>query len=254
MRGWRLYLFGGGWVIYDLHGGTTSLFVNMAGVGAELLLGAGLLWVRRAGHWGALVKALAAVLLLHGGWYLGSSVHEGYGDGSTLYRLWGVARLGLSLPVFVACTLGAFFLARQVVGPYFGVFASASGVEFLKQAAAPFLAAGMLHAALTFGEYRWHTSHDETYLAIMESENQKLEKHLDTDATLSAAEKSRILEERRPFAYGTWLVLAMCASLAAGAVSARRDERGPAALHWRDVAEKGAWTLAALAGMILLKG
>lgn len=257
LTGYRLFLFGGGWVSYRWPHGPPgeagSMAVALGGIALELV--AGLLAlalvtrtrgpVARAG-----LLATATILLLHAGFYLAAGTHHGFGDGRAVHEALGAARWAVVLPAAIAVVAGGFFLAarlaREVVGWVDGRPLARAG-----QILAAAVLAAAFHGALTFGE-RALTA-DAQYARVMEHEDvrlvardlaryaaeaRQLRGRGPTPAELAAA-RARLQQEHRPFPLAPLLAVALGLACAAGlwrAVTRARDATTPRAdapSRWR---------------------
>ncbi|MCB9563391.1 MAG: hypothetical protein H6708_23575 [Kofleriaceae bacterium] len=124
VTGWRLHLFGGGWLGYRAEPplrGAAGWLVQLGGIGVELTLAAALaaLWAAsprlRAAPTAALaVTAAAWALATHAAWYLAAGTYHGFGDGWGLHQALGADRLGLAGPVAAAGIAAALVGGRAV--------------------------------------------------------------------------------------------------------------------------------------------
>jgi len=176
--GYRLFLFGGGWVSYRWPhgppGAAQGMAISLGGIGLELVAGAAALAlltrcrrpVLRVG-----LLASATILLLHAGFYLAAGTHHGFGDGRGLHHALGDWRPLLVVPVALAVVAGGFLLAarlaREVTGWVEGKPLARAG-----QIAVAAVLAAAVHGGLTWGERL--LTRDDSYARIMEHQNVRL--------------------------------------------------------------------------------
>ena len=279
--GFRLFLFGGGWVRYRWsgeYGPVASMTVSLAGIGLEIAAAAIALavaaYLARAGR-GALARValvgFATADLLHAGFYLAAGTHHGFGDGRGLHEALGDARGAIVWPTVAALLVAGFFLARHLAR----LTAEWTGARTGRGRAAALVAAAAI-AALAHGGLTWSEralTRDATYSRIMASES---ERRVDQDLARLAAE-ARGLDERelaearaelarkhRVFPLIPVLAVALALACAAGvwrgirrsagrvpAESASACESGTPS--WRAIAPLGAITLAALGLVAVLR-
>ncbi|HEU5060107.1 MAG TPA: hypothetical protein VFU21_26425 [Kofleriaceae bacterium] len=232
--GYRLFLFGGGWVSYRWPdgppGAVGGMAVALGGIALELVAGAAALALatrarRPVARVGLL--ATATILLLHAGFYLAAGTHHGFGDGRTPHDALGAWRPLLVVPVSLAVVAGGFALAarlaREVV-----TWVSGRPLARAGQIAAAAILAAAAHGALTFGERA--LTRDEQYARVMEHENVRLvardlgkfaadarraRGRAPTPAELAAA-RARLEQEHRPFPLAPLLAVALGLACLAG--------------------------------------
>ncbi|MCB9573683.1 MAG: hypothetical protein H6709_16505 [Kofleriaceae bacterium] len=181
VTGWRLHLFGGGWLGYRAEPplrGAAGWLVQLGGIGVELTLAAALaaLWAAsprlRAAPTAALaVTAAAWALATHAAWYLAAGTYHGFGDGWGLHQALGADRLGLAGPVAAAGIAAALVGGRAVGRRLRALTPTTTPRRQLIAIAVAVALGGGAHAALTAGELA--VRRDRTYHAVMQTEGQR---------------------------------------------------------------------------------
>ncbi len=250
--GYRLFLFGGGWVSYRWPGGPpgegVSLAVALGGIAFEVVAGAiALALAARARGAVARVGLLAAgtILLLHAGFYLAAGTHHGFGDGRDVHQALGAWRPLVVVPAAAAVVAGGFLLARRLAGEVAG-WVDGKPLARAGQIAVAAVLAAAAHGALTFGERA--LTRDSQYARVMEHEEVRLvARDLDRFAAQArrmrgrgptpeelAAARARLEAEHRPFPLAPLLAVALALACAAGLWRALSRARGEArAAGWR---------------------
>lgn len=118
----QLYLFGGGWIRYQLPQITAlqEQLISLGGIALELLVGAVLLLLsrrlRRPGLlWFGLVS-FGFCNVIHGLIYLVDGTHYGFGDGHGLHVLLAQRRWLVVLPGSILLVLASGYFAQQLTG------------------------------------------------------------------------------------------------------------------------------------------
>jgi hypothetical protein len=235
----QLFWFGGGWVRTSTPE-TTALSapaIQLAGIAAELVVGAALLLGTRRRHQRGAAKALAGLagylFVAHGLWYAATGIWHGFGDGAYLHHRLGSVRYPVAIVLGCALCIGAAGAARALCSAFAPALPGSSTRRVIQVVAAAVAAAG-LHAALTFGELA--VRDDDTYRQTMRTATQR---QLDDQLarwqaamaarghTVMATErdaKARALRPPRPFPFALALAATALASAAAGAWSLRRAD------------------------------
>ena len=271
-----LFWFGGGWVrTFTPPGDLRLLAVQLAGIGAELLVAAalGLLAHRWAGQQRARLAQLGAVLFTaHALWYAATGIWHGFGDGAFLHERLGQLRYPVALALGAALCAVALLATRRLCrvlapslrGPWPSRLAAVLAAAAL---------AGGAHAALAYGELALRQ--DETYRLTMRTAEQRLEDERLAAWRAELARRGAILIRQedllraqklappRPFPFARVLAAVALAAVVLGAWSLRRSEPGTpgtssselraplsnAALAWAAVAAFAAVSVVALAGL-----
>jgi len=250
--GYKLFLFGGGWVTYRWPAGPpgegVSLAVAMGGIALEAVAGSVSLVVAVRCR-GAVARiastAVATILLLHAGFYLAAGTHHGFGDGRAAHDALGAWRPLLVVPLSIAVVAGGFWLARRLAAEVASWVAGGTMARAGQIAAAALLAAAA-HGALTYGERV--LTRDDTYAHIMEHEDVRLvardvgrfatqvrqvQGRAPTAEELAAA-KARFEAEHRVFPLAPLLGVLLGLSCLFGLwIAVRRDSAPPRDPAWR---------------------
>jgi hypothetical protein len=214
----QLFWFAGGWIRYRLPEPSfgSALFITMAGIGLELVVGLGLAIFARGATLGRRIgRGVGMALVLHATWYLATGAFHGFGDGLLLYRWLGSARVPVAIAAGLMTCTATFLGAREVVG----TLASTVSRRVVGTLVACVLAGGF-HAALTIGELR--VRRDPTYVETMKPERERViaqelatwEKAQPTPVTREAkrVEATKIARAHPTFPF-VW-ILALCTALA----------------------------------------
>jgi hypothetical protein len=189
--GWRLFLFGGGWIQYERDPWYSSgelLAVTLAGVGCEILVAALLLILatRLAAVPRAMARIAAFLLCAHTCVYIATGSHYGFGDGLILHNLlapaWRVA-LVVSLSLLMTCM--AYLLAREALH-LAATLEVPGGVKRLFWVGLAIVVASGVHSGLYFAE-RALIDQDQTYEALMKREVERRAERY--EAILAARQK-----------------------------------------------------------------
>jgi hypothetical protein len=259
VNGVRLFLFGGGWVSYQLPGnpadpGAADVAVTLAGIATEWIAAAILLVLarRRTGLARLAMIGAAAGFAIHGGMYLSIGTYYGQGDGTLVHRLLGAWRPIVWAPAGALCVAVAWLGARAVA-PL--LRARAPGRQLAVIAAALVLG-GAANVGLLLGERALRT--DATYTAIMKTEGQRT---VERDVAVAEAAHAtpaqvddvrRASEQRnRPFPFAP-ILIALVAIAAFAAFVTSRPAAAPAPLAWREVAPFAAIAAAGVALVALI--
>jgi hypothetical protein len=215
----QLFWFAGGWIRYRLSEPSfgCALFITMAGIGLELLVGLALAVFARGESLGRrVVRGIGMALVLHGSWYLATGAFHGFGDGLLLYRWLGGARIPVAIAAGLVTWAATFIGAREVVG----TLASTVSRRVAGTLVA-FAIAGGFHAALTIGELR--VRRDATYVETMKPERERViaqelarwERAQPTQVSPEAkrVEAAKIANSHPTFPF-VW-ILALCTAMAA---------------------------------------
>jgi hypothetical protein len=226
----RLFWFAGGWIHYELPGGSLAAFlaIAMGGIAVELASGTAIIVLVRGDTFGRrVIRGIGAALVLHGSWYLATGAWSGFGDGQLLYRVLGDARYPVAIGAGAITCTAAYFGARGVFGALAGTRPRHRVVWTLVAIA---IAAG-IHLGLALGEIR--VRRDQAYVQVMQPERERIvARELATwaqaqgsaaDDTAVAAERTRLEDEHRNFPFA-WL-LAISAGISA-ILGARRSRLG----------------------------
>ena len=224
----QLFWFAGGWIRYRLPEPSfgCALFITMAGIGLELVVGLVLAVFARGESLGRrVVRGIGMALVLHASWYLATGAFHGFGDGLLLYRWLGSARIPVAIAAGVVTCTATFVGAREVVGTLGSTVSHRVGATMIA-----FVLAGGFHAALTIGELRLRR--DPTYVETMKPERERViaqelakwERAQPTQVTPEAkrVEAAKIANAHPTFPF-VW-ILALCTALAAvlGIVKTKR--------------------------------
>ena len=238
----ELFWFAGGWIRYQLAEPTlpTVLAIAMAGIGLELIVGAGLWLLLRGDTLGRrLVRAVGAALVVHATWYLATGAFHGFGDGLVLYRVLGAARVPVAIAAGLVTCTAAFFAARAVLGVLTSTLPGSPRARIAGVIVAAVLAGGF-HAVLAVGELE--VREDATYGAVMEHQRdrdiaaelakwqrEQAARGQAIDDVQRRAERERIAAKHPPFPFVWLLAAATVAAVVAGALRAKKvgDQRIP---------------------------
>ena len=215
----QLFWFAGGWIRYRLPEPSfgCALFITMAGIGLELVVGLLLAVFARGESLGRrVVRGIGMALVLHATWYLATGAFHGFGDGLLLYRWLGGARIPVAIAAGLVTCAATFIGAREVVG----TLASTVPSRRVAGTLIAFVLAGGFHAALTIGELRLRR--DPTYVETMKPERERViaqelskwERAQPTQVTPEAkrVEAAKIANAHPTFPF-VW-ILALCTALA----------------------------------------
>lgn len=167
----QLFWFAGGWIRYHLSEPSfaCALFIAMAGIGLELLVGVTLWLLARGPSLGRhILRGIGMALVLHATWYLATGAFHGFGDGLLLYRWLGNARIPVAIAAGLVTCAATFIGAREVIG----ALASTMTRHRVAGTFAALALAGGFHAALTIGELRMRR--DPTYAETMKPERERV--------------------------------------------------------------------------------
>jgi hypothetical protein len=227
----QLFDFAGGWIRYELPGGTLAerLLIAMAGIAVELVIAGALVVAVRRGDTLArrIVRGIAAALALHATWYAANGAWSGFGDGVLLYRMLGAARTAFAICVGATSCMAAWWGAREVLAALAQTLRGGSAARVTGVVIAIVFAAG-LHAALAIGELALRR--DATYATVMQPEAERqVAREMSTWTTAQptqpsaeqvAAHERVVRAQHASFPFGGALAIA-CAIL--GLVGARRS-------------------------------
>ena len=236
VTGVHLFLFGGGWVTYQLTDAPylAHLLVLTGGVICEIICGVVfiLLSFRCSPRIRVYLHLLALILLIHAPAYLCQGVYYGTGDGRIFYQLlqpwhfacaWGGAFITIAL---------TFALSRYFSGTFLSLFANSHLLALRRVIPAAFLAI-VFHGLLTFAEVKCFPS--GTYTALFTPEyTYEVEKEVQEHITHSPKEltpeeiqsfRNTLLEGYSPFPL-EWILLPgiFCALLAGALCSSLKFE------------------------------
>lgn len=235
----RLFLFGGGWVETNLNSDSClpHLIVALAGITVELITAFVLLFFSEKitiPLYQMIATSLAAVLLVHGFYYLSTGIYYGSGDGAMLYSRESFYSLSAVCLFFIAASLSAFFLSRahaDALIRWLGITGARSPLLILTGAS---VMAVSFHFGLTFIELQT-VPHDH-FSSVMqpkyeariakELERQLKELAVKTDprTAMNARENitSRLRKKHTPFPLEIPLVLSILLFMIAGYMLRRK--------------------------------
>jgi len=276
IAGFKLFMFGGGWVRYvpGIGSGGLSeasvLLTDLAGLGIELLTGIGLYLVARYHRSGKVVRGLilsaSTVLVVHSLWHLVIHTYYGSGDGRVLFHvLTGAMRDIFLWSVSGAAVIGAFFLSYTFSPEIRSWSIAVSGKRTAAVVLSGAIAAALAYGLLYLGEQALAT--DAFYAETNIPENIRLkekERQFTYDAYQDRHGRAPDTEAREAigrdlnrkydhvpigFPFGAMIA----AALAAGFFRSRVTHRAipPSTLMWHDIAALGLLS-GGTAAMILL--
>lgn len=178
IRGWHLFLFGGGRISYAGESSPLASFlISSGGVVVELLAGVLLLglgcWKSLSLHLRRLSSCLSVVLIIHALFYLQDSLWYRYGDGQHIIQLshWtnGISEAGIALLILLL--LSTHLLFRSHARPLIIWIQRNENASLNITFILAVLCAILLHGTLTYTEERWF--HDQSYTQIMKKAHDK---------------------------------------------------------------------------------
>lgn len=178
VTGYHLFWFGGGYVSYaraEPFSLAEGLFVSLAGLGLELIIGGLCLWWARRLERGSVAQLVILGFgtghLLHALHYLAGGSFHGYGDPWLLYRELTGARVYVAGGLAVVLCGLAFVLARAIAGRLREQLGAHRPMVQRAIVVGAVATAGLLHATLAFGEQA--LTPNRTYAATFKSVSQR---------------------------------------------------------------------------------
>ncbi len=226
----RLFWFAGGWIRYDVPGITSAsqLAISLAGIGAELLVGAALWLAFRGSTLGPrLARTVGAALLVHALTYFATGTWHGFGDGHAVHAALGAARYPVAVIAGALACGAAWWGARYL----FATLAAAVPERRLAGVLTAITLAAVANGALVVADLRLHR--DATYAEIMQPERDRIvarelaawaAAHPDSAPTARAAQARTLAAAHDELPFRAILAIALLVAVLLGAARSPRIE------------------------------